>query len=56
MKRVERLLLTILSVVICMRDRSGLVMGVLPSTSPISLDMVTGYEGSEVSRDTWYVD
>ena len=55
MNRVSRALLTLLSIAILMRSKQSLVMGVLPSTAPVALDMVTGFEGNMLFRDFWYV-
>ena len=32
------------------------VMGTLPATSPVALEMVAGYEGTTAFTDYWYVD
>ena len=37
------------------RNGKHVVMAALPSTAPITLEMVTGFEGSMVFKDFWYV-
>ena len=54
MHRVSRALLTLLSIAILMLSKAQ-AKGVLPSTAPIALETVTGFEGTVLFRDFWYV-
>ena len=55
MNKVSRALFIMLSVAILMLSR-GRVKGALPSTAPIALETVTGFEGNALFKDFWYVD